>query len=96
MAAIDVLSTDHGRTEMSDFPYRISQDDCIDHNSTPFETSEAALPAGFPSRVQSSMTWTAAELEGSEQDGIMQLTSEECLAIERAVVTFIGQCITPR
>jgi hypothetical protein len=96
MGSIDVLSDGHRRLETSDFPYQLSEKDYVGDHSTPLEASEAALPAGFPSQVQSSMAWTAAELEGSEQEWVMQLTPDEAFAIEEAVKAFIGECIKPR
>ena len=90
MGSIDTLSDRHGRVVAPDFPYQLSEKDYVGDISQSLKAPKEVLPDGFPSQVKSSMTWTAAELEGSEGEWIIQLTPDEARAIEEAVSTFIG------
>jgi len=51
-----------------------------------------ALPAGFPTRVESPLAWTASELKKEEYTIV--LSEEEILEIERGLRDFKGECTT--
>jgi hypothetical protein len=95
MGSIDVLSDRHGRLGTSDFPYQLSEKDYMGDISQSLEAPKEALPDSFPSQVQSSLTWTAADLGGSEGEWIMRLTPSEARAIDEAVAAFIGWYTKP-
>lgn len=72
----------------SDIPYVLSEEygDYLQKVPT---TILGGPPSGFPSRVESSLCWTADALEECNQEWTLSLTPEEACAIEEAVKGFM-------
>ncbi|KAE8451780.1 hypothetical protein EG329_002620 [Mollisiaceae sp. DMI_Dod_QoI] len=89
MASLDVqsLSLKQGSPEFGDIPYQINHEKYV--GSRLGDSVKAELPTGFPSRVQSSMTWTTGDLTRLAQQWLVQLSQIEADSIEEAINAFI-------
>lgn len=88
MASPDVLFVESRSPAFGDIPYQIDHEHYV---GTRLDIlMKAELPAGFPSQVQTSMTWTPGDLAGLESQWIVELSQIEAYAVEEAIKAFIG------
>jgi hypothetical protein len=64
MASPEVLSVESKSLVFGDIPYEINNEHYVGTRLDVLVRAE--LPAGFPSQVQNSMTWTPSDLSGLE------------------------------
>lgn len=91
MASPDVLSVESRSPAFGDIPYQIDHEHYVDTRLDILVKAE--LPAGFPSQVQTSMTWTPGDLAGLESQWMVELSQIEAYAVEEAIKAFIDSKI---
>ena len=88
MASLEVLPVESKSPVFGDIPYEINNEHYFGTRLDVLVRAE--LPAGFPSQVQNSMTWTPSDLAGLESQWIVELSQVEADAVEKAIKAFIG------
>jgi len=87
MASLEVLPVESKSPVFGDIPYEINNEHYVGTRLDVLVRAE--LPAGFPSQVQNSMTWTPSDLAGLESQWIVELSQVEADAVEKAIKAFI-------